>query len=440
MQKHGLFGMNGVLLLLLTCCSLTLRAQQEGNLVLIDAENPQPFTVRIGDQLFASSSHGHLVLAHLKDSTYHLYLRFPNKRLYEQVFPVMLHQKDLGLQLKGADSTWILYNWQSKQTIRPIIEHDSSRILEMGIKREDGFSKLMAAVVDDTAVMYNTYQGTWFSKDSAKLSVTTGSPDSLVRISNQTPALKSSSSPSLGQNGLTPLSTSPTATGKNNAAKIPPQSPPVDGGKNLPVSQAMDSSHLIAKVSPPKASQAMASIPEIKKVREVNLKISRKMVFIDMGKDGLKDTITLFVYFEKADSVRKNEVSVTSQLTQKPAKTDTSSVSKVQTKNNDEKTFVAGCGILATDADLQWLRSEILKANSEPDKILAATNAFALKCFSVSQVRLLASLFVSDKARYRLMEAANQHIADRNHFRELVDMYTDKNFQKKFLAMADKRS
>ena len=38
----------------------------------------------------------------------------------------------------------------------------------MGIKREDGFSKLMAAVVDDTAVMYNTYTGNWFAADSPR--------------------------------------------------------------------------------------------------------------------------------------------------------------------------------------------------------------------------------------------------------------------------------
>ena len=84
---------------------------------------------------------GHLVLSQLKDSSYRLGLRFPKNNLSEQVFPVIIHQKDLGFQLKGADSTWVLYNWQTKETIRPVHEFDSSRILELGIKREDGFSK-----------------------------------------------------------------------------------------------------------------------------------------------------------------------------------------------------------------------------------------------------------------------------------------------------------
>src|SRR5664279_1822423 len=99
MQKHGLFGMNGFLLLLLTCCSFALQAQQAGSLILIDAENKLPFTVRIGDQLFVSSSHGHLVIAYVKDSMYKLGIRFPKKALAEQVFPIVVKQRDQGFQL-----------------------------------------------------------------------------------------------------------------------------------------------------------------------------------------------------------------------------------------------------------------------------------------------------------------------------------------------------
>ena len=167
MQKPGLFGMNGVVLFLLALCPFAIQAQQTGSLILIDAENKQSFTVRVGDQFYTSSGHGHLVLSHLTDSAYRLSIRFPKKNLEEQVFPVVVRSKDLGFQLKGADSSWVLYNWQTKQTIRPVNETDSSRILEMGVKRDDGFSKLMAAVVNDTSVMYNTYKGNGFGKDSS---------------------------------------------------------------------------------------------------------------------------------------------------------------------------------------------------------------------------------------------------------------------------------
>jgi hypothetical protein len=126
---------------------------------LIDAENKQSFTIRVGDQFYTSSSHGHVVLSHLKDSNYRLGLRFPKMNMTELVFPVTVRQKDLGFQLKGSESSWVLYNWQTKETIKQVYERDSSRILEQGIKRDDGFSRLMAAVVNDTSVMYNTYAG-----------------------------------------------------------------------------------------------------------------------------------------------------------------------------------------------------------------------------------------------------------------------------------------
>ena len=89
---------------------------------------------------------------------------------------------------------------------------------------------------------------------------------------------------------------------------------------------------------------------------------------------------------------------------------------------------------------MQSLRSAILEANTDQEKISVASGAFALKCFSVSQIRFLAALFVSDKSKYRLMDAAHLHIADHDHFHELVDMLTDKNFQRKFLVLAEKRS
>lgn len=441
MQKPGLFGMNGFLLLLLTCCSFALQAQQAGSLILIDAENKMPFTVRIGDQLFASSIHGHLVIAHVKDSSYKLGIRFPKIALAEQVFPLVVKQKDQGFQLQRNDGAWVLFNWQTKMTIHPVKDLDSSRILEMGIKREDGFSKLMAAVVDDTAVMYNTYTGNWLTKDSLNPSTV---------AAGSTPAL----SPSSDQKGQ-PVNKSPDSliakTGKpNNSPPLPVPIPP--GGQILKQTTApvLRDQPPTANGQPPAtnlSSPALAAQktrkasvqPGIKKLRDVKLKISRKMVFLDAGADGRADTITLFVFFENGDSSKKRP-SNPPVVKRKTGITDSSVTEAVQPKNAGADVFIPGCGEQATAADLEWLRSAILKANTEQDKISAASAAFSLKCFSVSQLRVLVALFVSDKARYHLMEAAKLHISDRGHFRELADMYTDKNFQKKFLVMADKRS
>jgi hypothetical protein len=419
MQKRGLIGMNGFMVFLLTCFSVVAHAQQPGYLILIDAENKQAYTMRIGDQLYTSSGHGHLVLFHLKDSSYRLNLSFPKKNLAEQVFPVVVHQKDLGFQLKGADSSWVLYNWQTKETIRPVIERDSSRILDQGIKREDGFSRLMAAVVNDSSVMYNTYTGNGFNQDSStektvkmtppagyvtvisekktgKYSLvaerkTDASKDSLLLVAKQNNSLKDSL---LAAKKATPINDNLLAT-----------------KKTTPVKDSLVKG---------KHAQLVAGLtPGVKKLREVSLKISRKMVYLDIGRDGHADTVTLFVFFENPDTL--------------PGKLGNEPLAL-------KKPAIPSCTQLATEEDVQSLRSAILKANTDLEKISVASGAFALKCFSVSQIRFLAALFVSDKSRYRLMDIAHLHIADHDHFHELVDMLTDKNFQRKFLVLAEKRS
>lgn len=448
MQKLGPFGMNGFMVFLLTCFSVGVRAQQTGYLILMDAENKQAFTIRVGDQLYVSSAHGHLVLSHLKDSLYRLNIRFPKKRTAELSFPVTVKNKDLGLQLKGVGSSWVLYNWLTKETIKPVFEVDSSRILEQGVKREDGFSRLMAAVVNDTAVMYNTYKGPGFSRDTAEMAQRSRVKDSALVIKKQMPVKDTSSrmppkANDLGStaSGLPSTVNSQFSTFDNRDLAIKKQTLAKDTTNLAPP----NSKRSLATVSvlPSLVNTSPKTITSgVKKLREVSLKISRKLVFLDMGKDGKTDTITLFVYFETADTGLRKQLVKEPLIARKAELTDTININKtsVKIKSAINMGKQGVCEQLASVEDLESARSAILIANSEKDKMAVASAAFNQKCFSVLQLRLLTSLFVSDKARYRLMETARGHIADKEHFRELADMYTDKNFQKKFLVMAEKRS
>jgi hypothetical protein len=323
--------------------------------------------------------------------------------------------------------------------------------------------------------MYNTYTGNWLAKDSAVAgtNIPGSGLQSTRNITSNNPHLPAPAGPG-GQILQPPPNYADSNLVKGNPAPSNPVplTPVLAGstGKKGKISKQKSSDSTIAKKSipalaggqpPPSDSQPStassqlpnangipstvngqpsSAIPVIKKLREVNLKISRKMVFLDHGKEGMADTITLFVYFEKGDTVSGKPVSAQAIARKKASTADSLTTGNAQAKTNAGFVFVPGCGEMATDQDLEWLRSAILKANSEQNKIAAASSAFALKCFTVGQVRTLASLLVSDKARYHLMEAARQHISDKDHFRELANMYTDKNFQKKFLALAEKRS
>jgi hypothetical protein len=324
MHKPGLFGMNGFMVFLLTCLSVTARAQQPGFLILIDAENKQAFTVRMGDQFFASSGQGHLVLSQLKDSSYKLCVRFPKNNLPEQVFPVVVHQKDLGFQLRGADSSWTLYNWQTKESIRTVNTIDSSRILDKGVKREDGFSQLMASVVNDSSVMYNTYSGNGFSRD-------TTSVKNLQSKINPPPPVKTGS---VQQNHQPAASLAIIGSEKKVAPLLP--APLKDSVTSIKKSTGLNDSSVVTNRQPVLVTAHPASInPGVKKLRDVSLKISRKMVFQDIGKDGLADTITLFVFFETNDSLVKKQNPATVLVASKSGKSaDTTNLNKGQVVRN----------------------------------------------------------------------------------------------------------
>ena len=465
----------------------------------------------------------------------------------------------------------VLFNWQTKDIIHPVIETDSNRMLEQGIKRDDGFSRLMAAVVNDTAVMYNTYSGNGFGSDSNTVSTQTAklkgqsSASGLNSPRNQRPAtgqlsaaqktvpnVVSADPASLVAPGSEKQYKSPTnvnqqpvilnrdsllttnrqemrardslntsrkkavrdsliytnkqqalirdslnsarkavikdsiATVKRRQAFVkdslltvrkagrenPQASGKMEGSgaESLAAKRLQQSTDSLQSASKEKAQKDSliavqragfikdslelasrsttgshhSSLTQIKKLREVSLKVSRKMVFLDIGKDGRADTITLFVYFESTDSIikkRPEKEPVALKKALPPDSTDTSESNKAPVKKNASKAGDAiVCSQAATESDTEALRSAILKANSEQEKIAVAAGAFAMKCYSVSQVRFLASLLVSDKAKFGLMDAARMHILDRDHFPELVDMLTDKNFQRKFLVMAEKRS
>ena len=530
--------MNGFMFLLLTCITVSARAQQPGNLILLESENKKAFTVRMGDNFFASSGQGHLVLSRLKDSIYRLGIR-SNNNMAEKVFPVTVRHKDQGFQLKGNEADWVLYNWQTRETIQPLKEKDSSRILNQGVKRENGFSILMAAVVNDTSVLYNTYTGS-FEMDSSKAQslkpkaeskpgsdslslsrvapptangkppTSTGQPPPVVpSTTNQQPSTANRQPPTavvVAETGAIDkkarkdslqaakktqdsLSLLAKNAKKDSLAAVKKTRDSLQTAMKLArkdsvlaLKKSRDSLAIaqkqaprdtaLVKTNPPAAAipvtagntpssvnghpSTSASQPptangqrpavkkaNIKKLREITLKVSRKLVFLDLGADGVTDTITLFVYFETPDLAIKNPPPAgTATATKKSSKSDSTDILNQAAARDKlaQRASAAGCGQLATDADMLFLRSAVLRANTEQAKISLAGSAFGQKCFAVDQVRVLAGLIVSDKGRYQIMEAARLHIADPEHFHELANMYTDKNFKRKFLAMAAKRS
>jgi Domain of unknown function (DUF4476) len=127
--------------------------------LFIDAENRQPFYVRVDSEFHSSSAEGHIILSQLKDTAYTIAIGFPGQTLPEQHYAFSILGKDQAFELRSQDANGLrLYDLQTNDWLSPqggSGAGDDSR--SAGMKKDDAFSRMMAGVVHDTAVLYNTY-------------------------------------------------------------------------------------------------------------------------------------------------------------------------------------------------------------------------------------------------------------------------------------------
>lgn len=137
--------------------SCTTALSQQSLFVYLQTENWQPFYVQIGDRVYSSSPIGHLVISGLPDNTCNFEIGFPQHATQPQRFSVPLRNKDHGYQLvKNGSHGWALHDLQTEETIKPLKEVGSSSLLYGERKKDDAFATLMAAVVNDSAVLYTS--------------------------------------------------------------------------------------------------------------------------------------------------------------------------------------------------------------------------------------------------------------------------------------------
>ena len=137
--------------------SCTNALSQQSLFVYLQTENLQPFYVQIGERVYSSSPIGHLVISGLPDNTCNFEVGFPQHATQPQRFSISLRNKDHGYKLvKNGSRGWALYDLQTDETIKPLKEAGNSSLLYGERKKDDAFATLMAAVVNDSAVLYTS--------------------------------------------------------------------------------------------------------------------------------------------------------------------------------------------------------------------------------------------------------------------------------------------
>lgn len=380
------------LALILFITTLNAYSQQDG-LILIDAENNQPFYLRMGDKIYNSSPVGHLTVSNLKDSAYIITIGFPKNHFPESQFSVRVTRKDQGFHLKQSEDKGLeLYNWQTRATIFaiPSVTNARTRNLVKGIRMDDAFSRLMAGVVNDTLVMYNTY-----IPDKA-----IDSPKSISETNVQVPEK---------------LKTVGDSSGKQTAASMP-----VPAG---------------AKPVKKKPGKLTKMLPVIM-IGQQTLADAYQVTYVSYTKKGRADTVRIEIPLEAT------EISTRAEPNAMPDKAvannqelmKDSGVIVPAVPETKKKASNSNCKKTATDHDIDALRVKMMNEDMEDHRVDAAKKFFATKCVSVNQIKALSELFSGDKSRYQFYEAAYPFVSDPENFGELSASLLDKSYKDQFNA------
>lgn len=433
---------------------------QRGYSISVDADENQFFSVAIGKKIYPSSSIGHLLITGLKDSTYQLVISFPRSNYTAESFPVAIDKRDRKFQLKKiGEKQWNLQDLQANTWVKQ--KSLSSQSVPVKSEAElarsrDAFKKLMAAVVNDTAILNTEVEVQMPKKEVLVKSETAKEPNNppdtnLIRspIKNDTtiivqvppPTLKESASDSIV---VTPIPVTDTVEniGIKEVAEKKIDSSFVQKEKNqTPETVRLSVSDTVIQAETIKFP-GVKEKDSIVKLYELNLKDSKEIVYITRDSTGEKDTIRIELPIEKdsesmkpKDEIKKPELTVPSlkndSVILAPKKPDLKAdtvVRKLVVVNSDCKNF-------ASEADLDKLRVKMISENRMDERVQVARKYFKTRCFTTRQIRALTELFVSDKTRYEFFDAAYPFVSDTANFKSLLDLLTDEYYIGRFKAM-----
>lgn len=438
----------------------------QDHFVLIQADNRQPFYVRLNSQLYSSSEGGHLILAQLKDSPYIIAIGFPGQVFPEQRFSFNIDQKDRDFRLKSTDGNgkgWGLYDEGGQELQMPDAPAGgaSGKSRLPGIKKDDAFSRLMAEVVHDTAVMYNTYAMEAMLSDSTSAVKNTpvrhlSGADSLAIATASGAAVVAARGAVHDSSAGSP---SPSFDSLRSADTAAAHIAHLSGDSSL----AREAAVLPSRPDSATSSPALYRSRGVVKLSERKSSKSLRLVYADHAAGSKADTIVVIIPMDTPGLATREVTSSSSTRLTHPGDTvhlaappghgpnPDSSVQGAVLRSRPVDTaqkrspakavlpFVnSDCHSYATDYDVDKLRVKMLESGKDDDRIQVARKVFKTKCFSTRQIRALSEVFTTDAAKFRFLETAYPFVSD-DHFPELVNLLTDPLYSGKFKAMTDRQ-
>jgi len=283
---------------------------------------------------------------------------FPGRPGVEQSYTLTPSQKDQEFEIRDqGEAGWGLYDTQTKEWLT-VVSRSGGReeVRAIGVRRDDAFSRMMAGVVHDTAVLYNDYASSELAvapavQPGASGTATTGTATGRVPVTKApatgvpaigtstaakvpattaaAPATSATGTPATGTATaagtpansasankpdtatalitridtpvIKPESAATPATRPDSAAALQPKSDPpaIHSGSNTAKADSPAPNSL--RSGPPPATDASVReslyrpIPSVVKLSERKLTRNMRIVYADKGKDAKSDTIVVII-------------------------------------------------------------------------------------------------------------------------------------------------
>jgi hypothetical protein len=390
--------MNKFLVSILFLLSVLTASSQRVYFIYLQSEKEQPFFVKMNERIYSSTGSGYLILSKLRDSSYNFSIGFPQSQLTEMQFSVTINKKDHGYLIKDfGDKGWGLFDLQTL-SVQMSMSNKRDAALNTPSKDVSAFSDILSKVADD-------------------------------------PTLRERSIPAKQED-------------KNTIA--PQQAVKKEEVKTIPVETSVvkqdekkeDAKENPAAVPQQKTEQVPVYKPSVVTAASKNTTPEGQVLtYIDDYQNGNRDTINILIpkTIEAPEPVKEQPKEekkfldiTTDSVAQKVESTPVAEIKNNVTTTVEPTTM---CKEAASESDFLKLRKKMAAQNSDDAMVSEAKKSFRLKCFTITQIKNLSSLFLSDGSKYQFFDAIYDYVKDTKRFVSLQSELKDDYYINRFKAM-----
>lgn len=389
---------------------------QHNHFVYLQADNKQPFYVKLKENVYSSSASGYLIIPKLQAGTHNLSVGFPKNQWPEQTIPVTISGKDLGYLLKNFDGKgWGLFNIQTMDVIMASTAGGSSAPATKPDTKTDEFSTALADVVNTPSIKE-------IKEEKKPAPVKKEEPVAVIPVSNPVETTKTP------EKAPEPVKETPAAP-KTVIKKI--RSAQTGEASNITylISDEFGSDTVDISIPVDKTAPAEVKTEEIKEIKPVEPPKVKETAKSSTPANGDPK----FIEIELPNPNKASEVTAPKEPVKEPVKAvkkeeETAKAAPLTMINSD-------CKTVATDEDFMKTRKKMTAQKSDDDMVNAAKKLFKQKCYSTAQVKNLSVLFLKDDGKYKFFDAVYPFVYDSREFKQLESQLTEEYYISRFRSM-----